>query len=178
MTGMGLIEHEAAELGLGALAARTSAAATNIGKGESQELERTFLVKRMEINGVILPHAETAISGVDTDRVISLGFYKTSGGADSNTPAEVLDAALDDDKIHRKLIWMRMFNYRPFIISDAEDEVEFPPNIEFNTTKSFTKGYPLDKDEIYSWQVFNHSSNALSSGALLTFRVRYWGVYI
>ena len=177
MPGMDMLEHEDAQTALGAIASRSNLNVFTIGQG-AVVLPRSFLVKRMEIQYVIQPHAETAISGIDTDRILLVNLTNTSAGTDRDSLDEVLGASLDDPAKHKLMVWSRMHLYRPIVVSDAEDEVVFPQPIEVKTSKSFPKGFPLDKDEVYTWRVSNLGGNAISTGAFISLMVRYWGVWL
>jgi len=122
------------------------------------------------------PPTVTTIGGMSTAELFYLVFRKTTGGSDIDTTAEAFDADVEDDSKHKVVIWSRPGVARPLLLDDTENVVDQPPIVVWKTSKSFPKGYPLDKDEDYTWSVFNAAGSTFVTGYLAFLRVRYWGV--
>ncbi len=173
-----MLEHEGV-VGIGALASRADAAVAIIGRGETQEVERSFLIKKMEIEFTLQPARTPDDANVDTDLISFLIFRKTTGADAIDTTAEAFDARIDDKEAHQRVIWSRNFLYREILLDDTDNISQWGQNIVWKTSKTFPKGYPMDKDETYAWSVFNaDNANTYSNGAFAHLRVRYWGVYL
>ncbi len=176
---MDMLEHEHNQHNAGALASRTSSTIMSIGSG-TEILDRTFLVKRMEIEFMITPWPDVTIAALDTPRKGYLVFINTSRRTDADTVAESFDAPLTNKEMHQGLIWSRPFVLVTELVDDTENVVDRPqnPSTVFKTSKSFSKGFPLDKDETYAWQLFNAGGNAWASGSDAYLHIRYWGIYV
>ncbi len=161
----------------GALGARAESNQITIGT-TTEILNRTFLIKKMEIQFSMIPWSDTDISAIVTGFGY-LYFYQSTGATDRDTLVEILDARLDDSEIKRQLIWLRNFVIHPFVLDSINNAVEQGTMISWSTSKSFPKGYPLDKDEQYKIGVFNPSTSvAWVSGSVIIIRVRFWGIYL
>ncbi len=161
----------------GALAARAESNQITIGT-TTEILNRTFLIKKMEIQFSLLPWADTDITGV-VQNFGYLYFYQSTGATDRDSLAEILDARLDDAEVKRMLIWLRNFVITPLIIDPTNNSYDPGSVIAFTTSKSFPKGYPLDKDEEYKIGVFNpHATQAWVATCVIIIRVRFWGIYL
>ncbi len=175
---MDMIEHEDPAGTPGALAARAEADIFQFGTG-TNILNRSFLIKKMEIEFQLLSPIVSDISQVSTFAGYLI-FQKESGSTDGDTVAEAFDAGLEDDEIHRRIIWSRQFNWSPnWVDVSGNDLADMGQDISWKTSKSFTKGMPLDKLEDYRWKTFNSSpSVAWLTGSITSLRVRYFGVYL
>lgn len=176
---MDMLEHETVST-ISSIAARGTQSLITLGDdGTNEELTKSFLIKRMEIQFVALANFETD----DASATIGTGSYmlvlnKTSVANAVDTVAEQLDARMTDRDAHQQIIWTRLFLVRTHVIDDG-DNVTFPGlEAQFNTSKSFSKGFRLDKDETYVWQLFNPSSASADKIAATVLRIRYWGVNI
>ncbi len=175
---MPMLEHENAAVTMGALAARGEVDIASFGSG-TQILNRTFLIKKMEIEFFISPPADGDVSAIPIPAVGNLVLMKTSGGTNADTVAECYDSAVEDQKVHENVIWTRNFIWVPTILDITGNDLVAYSSIYalFKTSKSFPKGYPLDKDETYVWKVFNQDpANAWVTGSFAYLRVRYFGV--
>ncbi len=140
---------------------------------EGLELPSSFLVKRMEISFVALPHV--AQTDGSTGILYLIFVNKTRAGA-VNTIAEMLDARGDDIHGHQGIIWLKMGYVSEDFIDAANGLSTGQHPWVLNTSKSFPKGFRLDKDEEYTWEVFNPSTGALDLVGSYALRTRYWGV--
>ncbi len=175
---MDVLEFEVPGSAPGALVTRTDHTIFAFGAGGATELKRTFLIKKMEIEFTLCTPVTTDLATLDTCRPSYLVFQKTSGRTDSDTVAEAFDSNFqgDDDK-HLTVIWSMPFLFQEGIV-DSTSDVVMITDISRKTSKSFPKGYPLDKDEVYTWKIFNASGVNWSTGGSIDLRVRKWGVYI
>ncbi len=176
---MDMIEHETTGSSNLALATRAEKDVLTIGTG-ADILNRTFLIKKMEIEYSLTVPFVTDVATVQT-QLGFLALQMTSAGSNADTIAESFDATLEDKSVHDSVIWSRNFIWYPHLLdTTGNDLVAFNPNtISFKTSKSFPKGYPLDKDEVYTWKVFNQSGSiSWLTGSTNNLRVRYWGVYL
>ncbi len=174
-----MLEHESFG-SQSSIASRGSSTIISLGDdGTNEELTSSFLLKRMEISFA-------GLAGIITDDLpanVQTGLYylilhKTSVNNAVDTIAEQFDARATDRDAHQQIIWVRQFVVRTHITDDA-DNVSFTGlDAVFNTSKSFSKGFRLDKDETYVWAVFNPSAIALTAMGSVSLRVRYWGVNI
>ncbi len=171
-----MLEHETANIAPGGLAARAQSDIFTIGT-TTKILNRTFLIKKMEIEFSFLPAAVTDDAGVLAAQGGMLCFQDISSGTDTDTVAEALDADLEDQAKHQSLIWTRNFVFNYNLIDDADNIVTLPTLITWKTSKSFPKGFPLDKSKSYKWTIFNQTATWLT-GSLANLRVRYFGVYL
>ncbi len=172
-----LLEHETGSDAVGALASRSPVNILELGLAQgADELSQSYLLKKMEVNFTFRVFADTLISALDTTRVGALVFAKLSQSTDFDTVVEMLDAGIENAEAHRNLIWMRSFVITPDLVDDTENVVERGNHFEWNFSKSFPKGYPLDKDEHYQWQIINLGTNAFQTGSFSSLRVRYWVV--
>ncbi len=174
---MNLLEHEGDNIAGGALAARGTATLFTLGT-TSNLISRSFLCKKMEIEFTLLPPSETDVSTWNSFKG-ELVLQNVSVNTGYDTPAEAFDARIDDEEAHRSIIWTRNFQWTETLV-DTTTEIltEYHP-VSFKTSKSFSKGFPFDKDEQYRWTVFNpDASNAWATGTDIYFKVRYWGVWL
>ncbi len=176
---MGMLEHEKEDIALGALASRSQVTLISIGVGATvSELSRSFLVKRMEIEYTIVPSLATDDGTVTGSRPFYIVFMKVSSGSHQDTVAECFDATLENSEIHKQVIWTRPGILQPDLVDDTDNvALRRDPDV-VKTSKSFSKGYPLDKDETYRWVLFNSGGSAFTTGAFLGLRIRYWGVQL
>ncbi len=175
---MDMLEHETADHAPGALAARAHSTIFTIGTS-TNVLNRTFLLKKMEIEFTWFSATPTDDANAIFGEFGYLLLQNTTSGTDADSPAESFDAALADREKHNTIIWTRNFLAQPSLFDDT-DNISFPGNlVSFKTSKSFPKGFPLDKDENYSWRLFNQSTaSPWTTGGVANLRVRYWGVYL
>ncbi len=174
---MDLLEHEAFTAG-SSIATRASQVLTTIGAGGSHELPKSFLIKRMEIEYVCTPDVITDDAALGALVPMMLALHKNSVAATVDTVAEQLDARIDDIMAHQQIIWRRKFIFNPSLIDDGDNITQLNPGVAFKTSKSFSKGFRLDKDELYRWVIFNPLSGSSNLVAFHWLTVRYWGVYI
>ncbi len=171
-----MIEQENQGTSLDSLGARAEVVIATIG-----DLDRTFLIKRMEIEFIANGGVDVVGSQAFATGNALLVFYHDSGvSADAEA---ALDAGLTDKESHNDIIWSRPFLISPKNLDDAGGW--FLPGIDtvFKTSKSFPKGYPLDKDDTYQWKVLNLSEslafpNPVAEGSTIMIRTRFWGVYL
>ncbi len=173
---MDMLEHEDANISPGGLAARAQSDIFTIGT-TTKILNRTFLIKKMEIEFSFIPAAVTDDAGVLAAQAGMLCFQDISSGTDTDTVAEALDANLENTAVHQTLIWTRNFAFNYNVIDDADNIVDLVPITVWKTSKSFPKGFPLDKDKQYKWSLFNQTGTWLT-GNLANLHVRYFGVYL
>ena len=174
---MDMIEHEVANVAVGALASRVHVDIQTIGTSAGI-LNRTFLIKKMEIEFCYLPSFVLDDASTLQSNVGYLILQDESSGSNTDQPAEAFDAQLEDKAVHESVIWSRIFVFvNP--LQDDTDNISFPAtNVIFKTSKSFPKGFPLDKTKTYQWKIFNPTTLAYIDGGLAYLRVRYWGVYL
>ncbi len=144
--------------------------------------DRTFLIKKMEINFQCTGGLETSTTpGQVSELQAYLVFFHDSGAAGGSIAA-ALNAGLQDKELHNDIIWMMPFLVRPQIVDTDAAWALAGLGFAAMRTKSFPKGYPLDKDETYVWGLFNPRSSAwflpLSTAPNAQLRIRYWGVYL
>ncbi len=143
--------------------------------------DRTFLVKKMEITVSLAPGGD---SGASTPQFTGTPMYLLFFHNDGITanPAEAFDAHLMDKERHNDIIWMMPFIHKPAEVDDAGGWTAEGFQFNATRTKSFPKGYPMDKNDSYTWYVFNPtagtSPDPSAIGSQFALRVRYWGVYI
>jgi len=163
-----MLEHEDANVAIGGLTDRSTKTLKNI---LEDDLPRTFLLKKMEINF----HYSVVAIGADQTHLMYLAF-RDNTNAEATTFVAALDAGLADAEAHRSLIWVRKFAVQSVSsVATTEAINEF---FVMNTSKSFPKGIPLKEHDAYNWQVFNDSGATITTGALASLRVRYWGVWL
>ncbi len=174
---MDMLEHETVQSG-SSIATRGSSQIININKGGNSELTKSFLLKRMEIEFTALPQQVTNDAIAGAIGLYTLMFISQDRGGEIDTPAEMLDARLDDRIAHQGIIWRRNFVLQPVLVDDADNVTQIGQVANFKTSKSFRKGFRLDKDEDYAWEIFNPAG--ASQDQILThfLTVRYWGVYV
>ncbi len=173
---MDLIEHEVANLSVGGITGRGHTDIHTIGTGAAK-LNKTFLIKKMEIEFSFFPPAVSNDAGVLASQPAYLILQDESSGTDADTTAESFDAALENKAVHETVIWSRNFPVQYGVIDDADNIVWLPAMVNFKTSKSFPKGFPLSKEKTYQWKMFNAGA-VLLTGGFLSLRVRYWGVYL
>ncbi len=172
-----MLEFEVNDITPGALASRTSSDFFAIGT-TTKILNRTFLFKKMEINFSLLPSIITDDATTSTYGAGYLVLQNTTAGTDSDTVAESFDAELENTQVHNTVIWAKIFSFNYGLRDDA-DQISYPPGlVNMNTSKSFSKGFPLDKDETYTWRVFNNTAGTWVTGNIIHCRVRMFGVYL
>ncbi len=162
-----MLEHEEDLIAVGALANRATKTLHNI---LEDDLPRTFLCKKFEINFTY----NTVPIASDELHTIMLGF-RDNTNAEASTFVAAMDAGLANAEAHRSIIWARVFQVMSvsgLATTEAMKEFYF-----MNTSKSFPKGIPLKEHDAYNWQLFNEGG-AITTGALASLRVRYWGVWL
>ncbi len=176
---MDMLEHENYRTDSSIAARGTNAYLTLGDDGTNSELSKSFLLKRMEINFTALADfIGDDATGSGTAAYV-LGFHRTSVDNTVDTFAEQLDARLEDRLAHQAIIWYRNFNISTHLIDDADNSARAGIDVVINTSKSFSRGFRLDKDETYQWVLFNPSGIAAADIiAESGLRVRYWGVFI
>ena len=117
-------------------------------------------------------------SGVFGNFLYSLMFISQDRSGDIDTPAEMLDSRFDDRQAHQGVIWGRNYIIQPALVDDADNVTHLGQSANFKTSKSFSKGFRLDKDEDYAWEIFNPTGISEDVVAFIHLRVRYWGVYV
>ncbi len=172
--GIDMIEHETQNTGMDGLAARAELTLVTV------NLDRTFLVKRMEIGVGIHGGVEVVGAGVGVGLGELVFFHDDGLAADAEA---ALNATDQDKETHNDIIWARHFNWAPDDIDDASGWALRGIHQSFKTSKSFPKGYPMDKNDTYTWRVINvHPSAAMPNPAAensqIVLHVRYWGVYL
>ncbi len=175
---MDMLEHESVG-SVSSIAGRGTSTIISLGDdGTNEELTKSFLIKRMEIDYF-------GAAGIQTDDATGpvtapyyLMFHKTSVANDIDTIAEQLNARMEDKNAHQQIIWRRQYFCRNHVIDDADNTNYTGSDVVFKTSKSFSKGFRLDKDETYVWVIFNPSSVAVTAQVTVSFTCRYWGVYI
>ncbi len=172
-----MLEHEKFAAA-SAIASRGFAQIDSIGVGELNELNKSFLLKRMEIDFMSIPDLQTNDATASIHAPLMLVMFRSSGAAAIDTVAESLDARFDDIQAHQTIIWRRKFLENPSIIDDADNVIDLSKANTFKTSKSFSKGFRLDKDEVYLWGIFNPTTVSLDITASRWLTVRYWGVYL
>ncbi len=160
------------------IAARGQDSLQTIGEGQTNELTKSFLVKRIEIDFMAVPDLQTNDATAAVHAPYGLYLIKTSGPASIDTVTEMLGARFDDIVGHQNIIWRRTFMVNPSIIDDADNVIDLASAQGFKTSKSFSKGFRLDKDDVYQWVIFNPTAVALDIVATWWLQTRYWGVYV
>ncbi len=174
---MDMLENETSFSSVGALASRADFDLQTIGGSGTNVLNRSFLLKKMEIEFALL----LAQTLDDASLVQNLGYLvlqDESAGSDADTTAESFDAVLEDKAKHNTVIWTRLFHFVHPLNDDADNILHPGVTPVFKTSKSFPKGFPLDKDNSYQWKLFNPTSTPWTTGNLAFLRVRYWGVFL
>ncbi len=180
---MPMLEHETQGTGLSGLTARNEVQIVAV------DLDRTFLIKKMEVEfsvdpGLNLIADDASAAQFSIDQGLLVFFHEAGVATDAEN---ALDASLEDAEKHNDIIWSNPFNMSPgsFLTDDADNVTssQLAKDVIFKRTKSFPKGYPLDRSDSYSWKVINLSeSAAFNAPATLVpnhfLRVRYWGVWI
>ncbi len=175
---MDILEHETAETAVGTLATRADLDLFTINDGAQQVLNRSFLIKRMEVNFVFLPPVNTDDATTPGSFAGYLALQDESSGTADDTVAEAFNAPIDADHKHNTIIWAKTFFAFSGYIDDTDNVTLRPTAAVMNTSKSFPKGFPLDKLKTYQWKVFNPSGSNWATGALVNLRVKYFGVYL
>ncbi len=161
---MAMLEHEVAAIAVGALASRATKTIINIAV---DELPQNFLIKKMEIN--------FTYDGFPIAADVTQHGMLVFRNADT-TVAASLDARIDDEKLHQKIIWAKAVTIVAFDgVATSEANVPF---LTINTSKSFPKGFPLSREDAYQWTFFNIAGSPMTTGAILNLRVRYFGVWL
>ncbi len=175
---MDMLEHEDFQA-VSSLASRgTSQIISLAADGTNAEITKSFLIKRMEIEFFAL--ADTHVDDASGTGVFPyvLMLHRNSVDNTVDSVAEQLDARLEDINAHQAIIWSRAFLIKPHIADDGDNVSDTGLDSNFKTSKSFSKGFRMDKDETYAWVVFNPGTAANDAIAVRWLRVRYWGVYI
>ncbi len=175
---MDMLEHEnfASQ---SSISSRGSSAILTLGDdGTNSELAQSFLVKRMEIDFAALSNTELNDANAAPSEIYVLVFHKISVDNAVDTVAEQFDARLEDRQAHWSIIWTRPFIQRERLADDADQVFSESLEPAFKTSKSFSKGFRLDKDETYQWALFNPGASAIDSMAAKWLKVRYWGVLV
>ncbi len=174
---MDMLEHEALTVGA-EITARNTEKLFGLGPNEGHELTKSFLLKKMEIDFACLGALEISIGDM-LAAIYMLVFDNTSSkSAPIDTPAESFDARIDDRQAHQGIIWGRDFIMSEGLLDTTNGVGAHGTNFQMKTTKTFPKGFRLDKDEIYEWKIFNPHVIALNIHRFVHLRVRYWGIYI
>lgn len=151
--------------------------------------DRSFLIKKMEIEFMVMPgeDADTETSAF-TSFAPDVGLLVLYHDDGTSSDAEAsLDATLQDTESHNDIIWSQPFQYqvRYIYLDDTSGTGAVIQGIPvvLKRTKSFPKGYPLDKDDTYSWRAVNVKetaafSNPTGINTRHFLRVRYFGVYL
>ncbi len=161
---MAILEHEDSAIAVAALGSRLTKTLFNFA---ADDIPQNFLIKKMEIN---FTWDGTSVSA-DTSQHGMLVFRNSD-----TSVADSLDARLDDDKLHQKIIWAKAVNINLFGTSTTtEANVAF---MTLNTSKSFPKGFPMSREDGYQWSFFNVAAGAMITGSIINLRVRYFGVYL
>ncbi len=170
-----MLEHES-NTSIDAIAARASSSL------ESFSLDRTFLIKKMEVTVILAPGLSSAATPSIHDPQMGKVVFFHSSGLES-TIATAYDESIQNPESHNDIIWEVPFVFQPGTV-DTDGGFAWPgQGVAMTRTKSFRKGYPLDKSDTYSWNAFNPSSanafpNPTSINSELNIRVRYWGAYL
>ncbi len=175
---MDMLEHESFGTQSSIASRGTSTIITLGDDGTNEELTKSFLIKRMEINFSALAKIITDDAASFGSAIYALVLTKTSVANAVDTIAEQLDARATDRDAHQQIIWFRYFNMVNWLRDDADNVTSPSGDTLFNTSKSFSKGFRLDKDETYVWAIFNPDSGASDQIAQIALRVRYWGINI
>ncbi len=174
---MDMLEHEVLVAG-SSLATRSQQDLVSIGEGLTHVLEKSFLVKKMEISFAALPDFVTDDAGAITTAIQYLLLRTTSRDSTIDAVSEQLDARIGDREAHQGIIWMRIFDILTHLVDDADNVSTFGKSASFSTTKTFSKGFRLDKEEDYRWSVFNPHTTTVNIVSFYSIRVRYWGVFL
>ncbi len=173
-----MIEHESS-VSLDSIATRATGSLQVLTGGT--DFDRTFLIKKMEVELTVYPGIDFAAAPTFAAPVPGKLVFFHSGGIASSI-ADAFDAALTDKERSNDVIWTLPFVWQPMVHdTDAVGDIIPGQGVALARTKSFPKGYPMDKDEVYSWTVFNPGSFAFpnpDSNSECILRVRYWGVYL
>ncbi len=175
---MDMLEHESVGAQSSIASRGTSTIITLGDDGTNEELTKSFLIKRMEIQfSALADFIIDDASGLAT-AVLYLVLNKTSVANAIDTVAEQLDARMEDRSAHQQIIWLRPFIVRTHLVDDADNVTFTGLDAVFSTSKSFSKGFRLDKDETYVWSIFNPGSGSSDNIAVIHLRCRYWGIHI
>lgn len=174
---MDMIEHEVANVAVGTITTRAHVDIQTIGTSAGI-LNRSFLIKKMEIEFSFLPSFTTDDASGQGAFPAYLIFQDESSGSNTDQPAEAFDAQLEDKAVHETVIWSRIFHFNHGLRDDADQISYAGIPATFKTSKSFPKGFPLDKTKIYQWKIFNPTTSTFFDNSLAYLRVRYWGVYL
>ncbi len=176
---MDMLEHENVQ-SESSIAARGSSSIITFGDdGSGAELSTSFLCKRMEIDFAAIANLVTDDASARETTPYMLILHKTSVDNAVDTVAEQLDARLEDRAAHQSIIWRRYFIVAEGLQDDGDNIVVQGIQVTFKTSKSFRKGFRFDKDETYSWTLFNPNGAAAADAISISLlNVRYWGVNI
>ncbi len=169
-----MLEHESSA----SPDATTTRSTTSI---ETLNVDRTFLIKKMEIQFIFTPGGDSGTTTPQhTGHPMYLVFFHNDGTA-ANTAA-ALDGGFQDPETHNDIVWMAPFIFKPAEVDDAGGWAVQGTQVALTRIKSFPKGYPLDKNDSYTWLMFNPSTatapDPAAINSLANLRVRYWGVYV
>ncbi len=173
---MPMLEHES-NTSIDGIASRASTSLQSI----STTLDRTFLIKKMEVSVLLDPGLESAASpGAFAVQIGKVVFFHSTGV--ESTIATAYDETLMNQESHNDIIWEIPFVFQPITFDSTSETYGDGQGVAMTRTKSFPKGYPLDKSDTYTWNAFNPSSTTYhdpsSRNSELNLRVRYWGVYL
>ncbi len=172
-----MLEHE--QFGASSsIASRGTSVLLTMGPNGTHELNKSFLLKRMEIDFLVTADLNTNDATHSVQAPYYLVFHNIEVSAQINTVAENFDSRLDDRQGHQPVIWTRPFLVDPYLVDDSDNVTLKGQGVAFKTSKSFSKGFRLDKDELYTWSIFNPFTSALDVIGFVGLKVRYWGVYI
>ncbi len=170
-----MLEHEVNTAGADGLTTRNT---TSI---QSVTVDRSFLIKKMEITLLFTSGGDSGTTTPQfTGHPMKVVFFHSDGVATS--AANAYDAAIQFPESHNDVIYEIPFIFKPAEVDDAGGWAVQGIHTAISRTKTFPKGYPMDKDDTYSWVLFNPSAStapdptAVNSNCNL--RVRYWGVYL
>ncbi len=172
-----MIEHEFEGTSLNSLGARNE---QNIQTVSSSNLDRNFLIKKMEIEFMIHGGVDVTGATFGPNPSLLVFFHDDGIAADAENS---LDAEVMHKEAHNDIIWSRPFSWMPVQTDDTNGHSIDGLHPVFKTSKSFPKGYPLSKEDTYIWKVINVSetlafANPASEASNVWLRVRYWGVYL
>ncbi len=174
---MDMLEHENFNT-QSSIATRGVSVITSILKTGNHELVKSFLIKRFEVDFSALANLlSDDAAGAGTNLYV-LALFSSDRAAAIDTVSEMLLRPIDDRQGHQGIIWMRPYIINPALSDDADQIAHVGRSAQFKTSKSFRKGFRLDKDEAYSWAIFNPTGGSQDAVAAVWLRVRYWGVYV
>ncbi len=172
-----MLEHEQYSA-ISSIASRGQSSLTTVGRTGAHEISKSFLLKRMEIDFIALPDLITDDASATANAPYILCFSNQNNAAQVDTPAEMFDVRLEDKLGHQNMICTRPFVIQPHLIDDADNTSHLGETTIFKTSKSFSKGFRLDKDALYTWSIFNPTGVSLDVIQDAWLKVRYWGVYL